>query len=98
MPDRDKAILLYAGACPKCRFLSALLVKLAIGSMRRVPMEREEAWHFYFVEHPEAKGLPALVEGERFTYGRRVFFAVPRLILQTWWSALTRSRRPETSS
>jgi predicted DCC family thiol-disulfide oxidoreductase YuxK len=89
-------VLLYAGACPKCRFLSALLVKLSLGAMRRVAMEREEAKQFYRVEHPDAKGLPALSEGDRFTFGWRVFFAVPRLILQTWWHALTR-RNPETS-
>lgn len=96
MPDRDPAVLLYAGACPKCRFLSALLVKLSLGAMRRLPMEREEARRFYFVEHPEAKGLPALAEGDRFTYGWRVVLAVPRLILRTWWTALT--RRSQESS
>jgi predicted DCC family thiol-disulfide oxidoreductase YuxK len=92
----EKAVLLYAGRCPKCRFLSALLVKLSLGSMRRVPLERDEARQFYRVEHPEAQGLPALSEGERFTFGWRVFFAVPRLILQTWWGALTH-RNAETS-
>jgi len=97
MPDRDRAILLYAGACPKCQFLSSVIVKLSLGAIRRVPMEREEADRFY-VEHREARGYPALVEGERFTYGLGVLRSVPRLILQTWWRALTRRRSAEASS
>jgi predicted DCC family thiol-disulfide oxidoreductase YuxK len=95
--ERDaKAVLLYAGRCPKCRFLSAVVVALSLGTLSRMPLEREEVEQFYLRDHPEARGDPVLVERDRFTYGRRVFFAVPRLIAQTWWTAfraLFRARR-----
>ena len=97
MPDtREKAILLYAGACPKCRFLSRMIIILALGSMTRVTLDRAEAEQFYRVDHLEARGKPALVEGETMTFGWRVMIAVPRLILKTWWSLLRSPFRSKT--
>ena len=86
---RDQAILLYAGACPKCRFLSRLIVILALGSVRRVPLDRAEAENFYRVEHRDARGKPALVEGEKMTFGWRVVVALPRVLVRSWWLAFT---------
>lgn len=84
-PDaHNRAVLLYAQRCPKCRFLSRLVTLLALGAIERVPLEHDDARRFYDQEHPEAKGYPALVEADRFTFGARVLLAVPRLIVRTW--------------
>jgi predicted DCC family thiol-disulfide oxidoreductase YuxK len=76
-------VLLYAGACPKCRAVSRILIALSLGTMRRVPMEREEA-HAFYDARPEARGRPALVAGEELTYGWPVVLAVPRLLARVW--------------
>ena len=81
-----RPLLLYAERCPKCRFLSRFVTVLALGALERVPLESEQARRFYDQEHPEAKGYPALVEGDRFTFGARVLLAVPRLIIRVWTS------------
>jgi hypothetical protein len=80
-----RPVLLYAGACPKCRFLSALLVWLSLGSLRRVPLDRPDAEQFYDRDHREARGRPAIVEDRRIIYGWRLILALPRLIARSWW-------------
>lgn len=87
--SRRAAILLYAGACPKCRWMSFVIEKLALGALTRVPLERAEAFDFYR-EHPEAHGRPVLLDEGRLTFGWRVLHSVPRLILTVWWRRLRR--------
>lgn len=86
-----RPVLLYAGTCPKCRFVSAFLVALALGTLTRLPLDHEEAQAFHR-EHPEARGYPALIQGpigaERMTWGLGLLAAVPRLLLGAWWSKL----------
>lgn len=88
-PSTAPPQLLYAGECPKCRWISKMLVTLALGSMIRVPLDRAEAEQFY-QEHPEARGRPALVEDGRMTYGWQVLYSIPRLLVRVWWQRLSR--------
>jgi hypothetical protein len=83
-PHAEKPLLLYAGSCPKCAFLSRLVVLLSLNTIHRVPLERPEWEKFYFEDYPQARGYPVLfVEGQPI-FGARVFLAVPVLIVKTW--------------
>ena len=86
-PSTAKPQLLYAGECPKCRWISKMLIMLALGSMTRIPLDRAEAEQFY-QDRPEARGRPALVEDGRMTYGWQVLYSVPRLLVRIWWQRL----------
>lgn len=79
-----RPLLLYAGSCPKCRFLSWLVVALSLGVVRRVPLERPEWKRFYEVDHPEARGYPVLFRRGRPVLGARVFWMVPVVLIETW--------------
>jgi hypothetical protein len=79
-----RPVLLYAGRCPRCRFLSRLIVALSLGMIERVPLDRAEAERFYYVEHPDARGRPALVDGDRMVWGWPVVPATFRVIGRTW--------------
>lgn len=93
--SNDTPQLLYAGACPRCQWISKVLVTLSLGSMTRIPLDRAEADDFYR-KRPEARGRPALVEGDRMTYGWQVLLSVPRLLVRIWWNRLAgRSRRAD---
>ena len=81
------ATLLYSNRCPKCRFLSAVLVRMSIGMLRRVPIEGSGSAAFYD-QHPEGRGYPALIDEERITTGPAVFMAVPLFVLRAWCSGL----------
>jgi len=89
MLSRRPAVLLYAQGCPKCRFLSAVLIVLAAGALRRVPLERTEYAGFY-EDHPEGRGYPALIDDGRVTAGRAVFAAVPLFVVKSWYRGVKR--------
>ena len=91
--EEPRAVLLYAGLCGKCRFLSRLIVLLSLGSIERLPLERREAEDFYIRKHPQARGNPVLVEGEKLTYGFGVFFSIPRFLLRSWLARMAQLRR-----
>jgi hypothetical protein len=83
-PGAEKPLLLYAGSCPKCAFLSRCVVLLSGKTIRRVPLERPEWEKFYFVDYPQARGYPVLFIKGRPVFGARVFVAVPFLLIRTW--------------
>jgi hypothetical protein len=83
-PDAERPLLLYAGSCPKCRFLSRCVVLLSFNTIRRVPLERPEWEKFYFVDYPQARGYPVLFIKGRPVFGAYVFLAVPLMIIKTW--------------
>jgi hypothetical protein len=80
----ERPLLLYAGSCPKCRFLSRCVVLLSLKTIRRVPLERDEWEKFYYVDYPQARGYPVLFIKGRQVFGAHVFLAVPLLIIKTW--------------
>jgi hypothetical protein len=79
--------LFYQERCPPCRFLSRLVVILAAGAIRRVPLDSVEAAALYR-ERPEWRGELLMTGGGRVWTGTAVFQAVPRAVLAAWWSLL----------
>jgi glutaredoxin-related protein len=77
-------VLYYAGTCPKCRFLSKLVVRLSLNTIKRFPLEKDKMIEFYYIQHPEAKGYPVLFIGEKAILRYKVFFAVPFVIVLSW--------------
>ena len=76
----DRPTLFYKPTCPPCRWMSKMAVILSLGVIRRVPIDSREAAALYR-HHPDNEGQLMLREGTRVTFQRRVFAAVPRIIL-----------------
>jgi hypothetical protein len=70
------AVLLYRATCPKCRLASAVVVTLACGRIRRIPVDSPEALGLYARFGRPAGTLALLYRGDLRT-GR----AIPRSIL-----------------
>ena len=86
------SVLVYAGRCPKCRFLSRVIVALSLGSIVREPLDRAEAERFYYLEHPEARGLPALITDGELAFGWSVVPATFRALARQWLTRLRGKR------
>ncbi|MEM6793143.1 MAG: hypothetical protein AAF725_04140 [Acidobacteriota bacterium] len=76
----DRPTLFFKPTCPPCRWMSKLAVILSLGVIRRVPIDSQEAAALYR-NYPDKEGQLMLQEGTRVTFQRRVFAAVPRVIL-----------------
>lgn len=72
--------LFFKRGCPPCRCMSALVVLLSLGLVTRVPIDSDEARELYR-RYPHQEGQLVLLERRRVTFGRRVFLAVPRVLL-----------------
>jgi hypothetical protein len=79
------AILLYRQSCPRCRFLSRIVVVLSGRGVRRVPNDTPEAAELY-ERLGETVGKLALLHRGRLHTGRRVF-AVAALAIADGWLA-----------
>lgn len=64
-------VLLYRATCPRCRFLSRLLVGLSLGTLRRIPVDSDEARELYDL-HGQERGKLAVLHRGRFTTGGRI--------------------------
>ena len=82
--DGSAPRLLYAGSCPKCRFLSACVVVLSFRRIRRIPLDQPE-WRELYARLPEAHGYPVLIVNNRMVLGSRVFLRIPLLIMESWF-------------
>ena len=71
--DPSGAVLLYAGTCPRCRFLARLILSLAAGSIKGMPLTEAEWRDFYADELPESRGWPVLVHKRVAHWGPGVF-------------------------
>jgi len=80
---RDRAVLLYRSTCPRCRFLSALVVLLSGRAIRRVPNHTEEAAALY-ARHQRGAGKLALFNGRRAYWDRAVYSSAWKVILWCW--------------
>jgi hypothetical protein len=78
----DTPILLYAGSCPKCRLLSAMIVACSLGRIRRESLDVPAWRRFYAEDLPQAHGYPVLFHRGRIVWGPRVFLATPLVTLQ----------------
>lgn len=87
MNQQQTAVLFYKPGCPPCRTLSKLVVVLSAGTIRRVGITDAEAEELY-AKYPEQRGRLVLIDGDRVTFGRRVFLAVPSVIARTWMGVL----------
>jgi hypothetical protein len=67
--------------------MSRLVVWFSLGTIRRVPLTSNEARELYR-RFPEQEGQLVLIQGDRVTFGRMVFAAVPRTVLVAWLHAL----------
>ncbi|MEO1087725.1 MAG: hypothetical protein AAFY88_26120 [Acidobacteriota bacterium] len=76
----ERPTLFFKPTCPPCGWMSKLAVVLSLGVIRRVPIDSEEAAVIYR-DHPGRDGQLMLREGRRVTFQRRVFAAVPRIIV-----------------
>ncbi len=74
--------LFFKPTCEPCQWMSRLAVALSLGTIRRVAINSQEADALYR-RYPGREGQLVLIEGQRVTFQRRVFAAVPRLILTT---------------
>ncbi|MDP9611075.1 hypothetical protein JOF35_003352 [Streptomyces demainii] len=90
-------VLFYKATCPPCRSLSRLAVIVSLGVIRRVPIG-SDAGRALYARYPGHEGQLILLETRRVTFGRRVFAAVPRVIVTAPFRLLSRcrsvSRRP----
>jgi hypothetical protein len=69
----DRALLLYAGSCPKCRWMARAIILLSAGQIEGVALDKPEWRRFYDEELPESRGSPVLVRAGIPIWGRRVF-------------------------
>lgn len=76
----SRPTLFYKGTCGPCRWMSLLAVLFSLGLIRRNPIDSAEAKALY-ARYPEHEGQLVLLEANRVTFGRRVFAAVPRVVL-----------------
>lgn len=72
--------LFFKRTCPPCRWMSRLVVVFSLGLVERAPIDSDEAAALYR-RHPGHEGQLVLLERRRVTFGRRVFLAVPRIVL-----------------
>jgi hypothetical protein len=72
--------LFYKNTCGPCGWMSRLAVVLSLGVIRRQPIDSAAAKALY-ARYPEHDGQLVLADGDRVTFGRRVFAEVPRVIV-----------------
>jgi len=75
------SVLLYRGSCARCRVLSRLAVLLTLGTLRRVPLDSDEADRLRQL-YPVTRGKLALIDGRRVVHGARVVVEAPRWMLR----------------
>lgn len=76
----NRPTLFFKNTCPPCQWMSRFVVLFSLGVVQRTPIDSTEAKELYR-RYPEHEGQLVLVEHGRVTFGRRVFLAVPRVIL-----------------
>lgn len=95
--ESGRPTLIYAGRCPLCRFLSRTIVLMSLGTVVREPLEQAEAERFYYVEHPDARGKPALFDRGKVFYGWSVVPATFLAVGRTWIQRLAMLTRRQHS-
>lgn len=95
MTVRDRPVLLYRGACPKCRVLSRLAVLASLGSIRREPIgsARAEALNDAY---PGTHGQLTLFIDDAATTGWRVIPRAAGHVLAVWRDRLLRIANPRS--
>jgi hypothetical protein len=89
----DRAVLLYARSCPRCRWMARAILWLSAGRIKGVPLDVSEWRHFYTQELPESHGSPVLVRKARPYWGLRVFPLTLYVALQGACAAIGRRQR-----
>ena len=77
-------VLLYAGTCPRCRFLARCVAILSMGRVKTVPLAVPQWRQLYDGVLPKARGYTVLVLEEGPVYGPRVFAMVPLVVFRGW--------------
>lgn len=75
--SRRAPVLLYAGSCAKCRFISSFVGTFSLQSIEQIPLDVAEWDALYRDYFPEARGYPILFYRGRPWFGGRVFLATP---------------------
>jgi hypothetical protein len=80
--------LFYKSTCPPCCWMSRLAVILSFGIIRRLAISSAEAKTLYR-QYPEHEGQLVLVHPHGVTFGRKVFAAVPLVVITGGWAITT---------
>jgi len=86
----ERPIIFFNGACPPCRWMSRLAVRMSLGLVTRAPLSELEATSLYG-RRPEARGQIVLMYAGRYVFGRPVFAALPWTMLRYAGFRLRRS-------
>lgn len=87
-PSARRPKLFYKSTCPPCCWMSRLAVILSFGIIRRVAISSAEAKTLYR-QYPEHEGELVLIHPHGVTFGRKVFAAVPLVVLTGGWAIIT---------
>jgi hypothetical protein len=69
----ERAVLLYAGTCRRCRAVARTIILLSCGQIEGLSLNVDEWRDFYDRELPESRGHPVLFRRGVATWGPRVF-------------------------
>ena len=83
-----RLVLYYQGYCRKCQIISKWVVGFSLGTITRIPLEREASIQIFFEEYPKAKGYPILFMFGKPIYNYWVFLGVPLAIVVGWFDAI----------
>jgi hypothetical protein len=88
----NRTVLLYAGSCPRCRWMARAILWLSAGRIKGVPLDVPEWRQFYERELPESRGSPVLVRNGTPRWGARVFPLTLYVAVQGGLAAIGRRR------
>jgi hypothetical protein len=80
----NRPLLLYRDTCPKCRFLSKLLVRLSLNRIERVPIASARAAEVVRL-YPGCHQKLTLMDKGRFAIGWRVVPKAASCLLRSWF-------------
>jgi hypothetical protein len=81
LDSQHEPALFYKESCPPCRIMSRLAVILALGLIRRIPLDSREAAELYAL-YPGHEGQLVLVDGSRVSFQRMVYAALPVCVVR----------------
>jgi hypothetical protein len=73
--DGSFPVILYRARCPRCRFLSRLLVAISLGMLRRIPVDSAAA-HEIYDRYGIERGKLALLYRQRLRTGRFIVLSL----------------------
>jgi hypothetical protein len=78
-----RPVLIYRDTCPKCRFLSRLVVLASLHSIHRIPIRSVDAENIMRL-HPEISGKLALFHHSNAATGWSVVPLAMKCVVRSW--------------